>query len=111
MAASHEIGFPLLALRRPDGESFDNNGHAAACLAVNPCWDEIVPERGRSSSEVMRTVRAGRRAVLVSSADSYLVLCLVMHAGGHASKEIEGNRAGPDRVSTFDLRRPTGCAA
>ena len=43
MAASHEINFPLLALLRPDGESFDDNGHAAACLSVSPCWDESVP--------------------------------------------------------------------
>lgn len=66
MAASREIGFPLLALRRPDGESFDDNGHAAARLAVSPCWDGLVLERGRSSSEVMRTARAGRRAVLLA---------------------------------------------
>ena len=70
VAVSREISFPLLALRRPDGESFDGNRHAAARLAVSPCRDELILERGRSSSEVMRTARAGRRAVLVSSADS-----------------------------------------
>jgi hypothetical protein len=34
VAASHEIEFPLLALRRPDGESFDENSHAETSVSV-----------------------------------------------------------------------------